>query len=94
MKKSEFFSRLPAMDAQFGNLILIRDKADRKDVPGAQECFLSSVVQFQPLARLGICGPAGAIPLAPVSSSSDPIRASKVFEGGGFVFSRSSSSRR
>ncbi|SLM18801.1 Glycogen debranching protein [uncultured spirochete] len=83
MKKSEFFSRLPAMDAQFGNLILIRDKADRKDVPGAQECFLSSVVQFQPLARLGICGPAGAIPLAPVSSSSDPIRARKVFEGGG-----------
>jgi len=88
MKTSEFFSKLPAMDAQFGNLILIRDKPDRKDVPGAQECFLSSVIQFQPLARLRVRGPDGDLPLAPVSSCSDPITARKVFEGGGIRLSQ------
>ncbi len=77
------------MDAQFGNLILIRDKPDRRDVPGAQECFLSSVIQFQPLARLGIRGPDGVVPLMPISAFSDPVTAHKVFEGGGIRLSRS-----
>jgi hypothetical protein len=88
MKKSEFFSHLPPMDAQFGNLILIRDKPDRRDVPGAQECFLSSVIQFQPLARLGIRGPDGVVPLMPISAFSDPVTAHKVFEGGGIRLSQ------
>jgi len=76
------------MDAQFGNLILIRDKPDRRDVPGAQECFLSSVIQFQPLARLGIRGPDGVVPLMPISAFSDPVTAHKVFEGGGIRLSQ------
>ncbi len=88
MNTSEFFSRLPPMDAQFGNLILIRDKPDRREVPGAQECFLSSVIQFQPLARLSVCGPKGEVSLALVSSCSDPIRARKVFEGEGIRLSQ------
>lgn len=71
------------MDAQFGNLIIVRDKPDRKGTPGAQECFLSSVIQFQPLARIGLQGPAGPIALTPVSAASDPVCARKVFEGGG-----------
>lgn len=88
MKTSEFFSKLAAMDAQFGNLIIIRDKPERKDIPGAQECFLSSVIQFQPLARLRVRGSDGDVPLALVSSRSDPITARKVFEGGGIRLSQ------
>jgi len=82
MKKSEFFSHLPPIDAQFGNLILIRDKSDRRNVPGAQECFLSSVIQFQPLARLGMEGRDGVVPLMLISAFSNPVIAQKVFEGG------------
>jgi len=88
MKTSEFFSKLPVMEAQFGNLILIRDKYEHENIPGAQECFLSSVIQFQPLARLSIQGPGGRIPLALISASSDPITANKVFEGGGVRLSQ------
>lgn len=89
MKRADFFSLLPRMDAQFGNLILIRDKADRKDVPGIQQCFLSSVIQFQPLARLALRGPdGGTLPLALASASSDPILSRKTFEGGGFRLSQ------
>ncbi|HWP68904.1 MAG TPA: glycogen debranching protein, partial [Rectinemataceae bacterium] len=89
MKRAEFFSLLPQMDAQFGNLILIRDKADRKDVPGIQQCFLSSVIQFQPLARLALRRPdGGTLPLALVSASSDPVLSRKTFEGGGLRLSQ------
>jgi len=77
------------MDAQFGNLILIRDKADRKDLPGIQQCFLSSVIQFQPLARLALRGSdGGTLPLALASVSSDPVLSRKTFEGGGFRLSQ------
>jgi hypothetical protein len=88
MNTSEFFSKLPAMDAQFGNLILIRDKTDRRDVPGAQECFLSSVIQFQPLARLSIRGPSGFVQLVLREAFSDPISSRKIFEGGGLRLSQ------
>ena len=84
MNRDEYFSRLPIMDAQFGNLVVIRDKAERRDIAGAQECFVSSVLQFQPLARLRLRDAEGhEIPLALTSSSSNPVFSRKTFDGAG-----------
>ncbi len=52
----EFFATLPVMDAQFGNLITLREK-DGDSNPGLQQCFLSSVMQFQPLLEISVYDP-------------------------------------
>jgi len=89
MKRTDFFSLLPPIDAQFGNLVVIRDKADKTNIPGFQECFLSSIIQFQPLGRLCVRSANGtALPLIQVSSSSDPVKSNKVFEGRGIRLSQ------
>jgi hypothetical protein len=84
MTRADFFSKLPDMGAQFGNLILLRERDDKPVAPGASEAFLSSVIQFQPLARASFRDENGVeLHLELRESRRDPVSASKVFEGSG-----------
>ncbi len=56
--KERFFSAIPKTEAQFGNLITLREKEGSK-IPGIHQGFLASLIQFQPLIELTLFNSSG-----------------------------------
>lgn len=77
----EFFDHIPALGAQFGNLLTIREMAGIQ-IPGIPQCFISSVMQFQPLLEVAVFTQDGErILLEHVTSTTDPIEKIDTFTG-------------
>ncbi len=80
-KTKDFFSHIPSLDAQFGNLLTLREKADYS-FPGFPECYVSSVLQFQPLLQVEVFDKTGKnLPMKQTHRSVDPVKREYLFEG-------------
>jgi len=76
---------LAEIDEQFGNLIAVR-REDNKGFMGIPQVFVSSVVQFQPLAEIEIFSNSNSrINLMEIESKKSPISHKKTFDGGTFL---------
>lgn len=83
-----FFSQIPSLDAQFGNLITLREK-DSLSFPGFPECYVSSVLQFQPLLQAEVFDKAGnKLSMRLTDSSIDPVRRISTFVGEDFTINQ------
>lgn len=76
-----FFSHIPSLDAQFGNLLTLREKKDYP-FPGFPECYISSILQFQPLLQVEVFDKTGKnLPMKQTYSAIDPVRREYAFVG-------------
>lgn len=79
LETKNFFTQIPELDTQFGNLITIRKKKGLS-FPGLPECFVSSIMQFQPLFQAEVFDKEGKkLTLTETYSSTDPIKKLSIF---------------
>jgi len=76
---------LEEIDEQFGNLIAIK-KENKEGFIGVPKVFVSSIVQFQPLAEVEIFKNSNSrINLIKIESKKSPISHKNTFDGGSFL---------
>ncbi len=88
MHKERFFSALPRMEAQFGNLITLRERTN-SSVPGLSQGFLASLIQFQPMLEIHLLDESdNPVTWKEVEKKIDPVESVRVFEADGLILTQ------